>query len=337
MLGGTNFVGPHLVRTALKRGHEVTLFNRGRTNPHLFPELEKLRGNRYPDRGEGLAALAGDREWDVVLDTWQQAPGCVAATDRLLRYRTGTYLYISSIASYRNYRQIGMAEDSPILDREAQVNSLSDELGYSERKAAAEHVVLERKAGPGIVLRCGSIRGPGVPPEAGETVELGYWDYRFATGRSVLAPADPSAVFQLIDVRDLAEFAISTAEQGLGGPFNLVGPEDPIPFPEFLETWNQAVGERAELVWADRPFLDAHGVRPWTDLRNWIPADVAEPGFYHISNARALAAGLEFRPTRQTLRDSIPPNLDALQPVPAEGGMSLEREAELIAELRSGG
>lgn len=337
MLGGTGFVGPHLVRTALERGHEVTLFNRGQTNPHLFPVLEKLRGNRYPDRDDGLAALANDRQWDLVLDTWQQAPGCVAATDRLLRDRIGQYLYISSIASYRNYREMGMSEDSPILDVEAQVNSLSDELGYSDRKAAAEHVVLERRAGPGIVLRCGSIRGPGVPPQPGESVELGYWDYRFATGRSILAPAEPDAHFQLIDVRDLAEFAISVAEQGLSGPFNLVGPGEPIAFPEFLRTWNRAVDGKAELAWANREFLDAHGIRPWVDLRNWIPGDSREPGFYHISNARAVEAGLTFRPVEQTLRDSLPPNLDAVALTLADQGMSLERETELIAMVRDDG
>lgn len=334
MLGGTNFVGPHLVRGAIDAGHEVTLFNRGITNPNLFPELEKLRGNRFPDRGEGLSALRGDRTWDAVLDTWQGAPGCVTATDRLLRDRSRQYLYISSIASYRHYRELGMTENSPILDASEYLDSFSEDIPYSDCKAGGERIVLGRPEG-GTVLRCGSIYGPGTKPAAGESVDLGYWGYRFATGRDILAPKDPSAVFQFIDVRDLADFAAHAVDQRMDGPFNVVGPQSPISFPDYLKLWNRAVKDKAKLVWADRAFLDEHSIRPWQDLRNWIPGDSPEPGFYHISNELAVFRGLTFRPPQESLRDGLPANLQQVDlQVPAQG-LSLEREAELINLLNN--
>lgn len=335
MLGGTDFVGPWLVETALQRGHEVTLFNRGITNPDLFPNLEKLRGNRYPDRDAGLSALGSSRTWDVVFDTWQQAPGCVEATVRLLRERVGQYVYVSSIASYRDYRESGLTEQGPMLAAAEHIQSFSEDLAYPLRKRAAEQAVENSFECNGIVLRCTSIQGPHVRRPLDGELDPGYWGYRFLTGRSILAPDDPTAVFQLIDVRDLALFTIRAAELKFDGAFNMVGPERPLPLKSYLEAYHAATGNRSELVWVDREFLKAQEVRPWDDIRNWIPGDVPEPGFYRISNERALGHGLSYRPVLETIRDGVPGEIDGLTLVPPETGMSLEREEELIKLRRS--
>lgn len=333
LLGGTGFVGPHLVRAALARGHEVTLFNRGVTNPGLFPELEHLRGNRYPDRDVGLSALAGDRTWDAVIDTWQAEPGCVDVTARLLAERTGRYLYVSSIATYRDYREAGMTEEGPFLDAREHVGSFDPELGYPTRKRAGEQAVQAVYGDRGTVLLCTSIQGPSDAADAGSAV--GYWTYRFLMGEPLLAPDDPTAFIQLIDVRDMAEFALRAIEDDLAGAYNMVGPEEPLTLPSYLRGWSEATGHRSTIIWADPAWLRARGVRPWDHVANWIPGDDPEPGFYRISNRRALAHGLTYRPLLDTLRDGIA-GVEVIDETQAlGGGLSRRRELELIDAWRS--
>lgn len=328
MLGGTNFVGPHLVQTALDHGHEVTLFNRGITNPHLFPEVEKLRGNRYPDRDEGLAALETARTWDVVLDTWQAEPGCVDHTARMFADRAERYLYVSSIATYRHYRERGMTEEGPMLDAAEHMDSFDPELSYPVRKRAAEQVVERWFGDRGVVLRCTSIQGRNYGSDPGAQGD--YWAYRFLIGEPLLAPDDPTARFQLIDVQDMASFTIRAVERGLGGAYNLVGPEEPLRLPRYLKAWSEATGHRSPIVWADPAWLLEQGVREFEDIRNWIPDDSPEPGFYWISNQKALAHGLTYRPLAATIRDVIASLGDPTKLTVPTTGMSRERERELI-------
>ena len=329
MLGGTNFVGPHLVRTALDRGHAVTLFNRGITNPHLFPDLEKLRGDRYPDRDAGLAALETGRTWDAIIDTWQEAPGCIDLTTRLLAGRTERYVYVSSIATYSHYRDRGMTEDGPLVDASDRIASF-DELGYAVRKRAGEQAVESRLADRATILRCTSIQGAGVPLVPGAVLQAGYWGYRILKGEPFLLPDDPTAAFQLIDVKDLARFAIRAIEEGLGGAYNMVGPEAPLLLRDYVTTLHEVSGSRSTIIRVDPAFLLDQGVRPFDDIRNWIPGDDPEPGFYWISNARSLEHGLTYRPLEDTLRDGLATGASygALEAAPE--GMSRERELELI-------
>lgn len=335
VLGGTNFVGPHLVRAALGRGHEVTLFNRGITNSDLFPELEHLRGNRYPDRGPGLSALEGGRSWDAVIDTWQAEPGCVDLTARLLEERTGRYVYVSSVATYRHYRDVGLTEEGPFLDASEHVASFDPELGYAIRKRAGEEAVQGVYGERGTVLICTSIQGPSERPPGAE-VAPGYWPYRFLIGEPVLAPDDPTAFFQLIDVRDMAAFAMRAIEEDFGGGYNMVGPEAPLTFPDYLRAWSEATGGRSPIVWADPAWLRARGVRPWDDIQNWIPGDDPEPGFYRISNRKALAHGLTNLSVGESIRDAIAHSLaDDRSLRPPEGGLSRARELELIEAWRA--
>jgi len=336
MLGGTNFVGPHLVRTALGRGHEVTLFNRGSTNPHLFPELGKLRGNRYRERGNGLTALDGTRTWDAVIDTWQAEPGCIDLTARMLTERTDRYVYISSIATYGHFREIGMTEDAPLRDATEHISSFDPELGYATRKRAGEQAVERTYGARGTVLACTSIQGPSDSPrEEDAGIMVGYWPYRFLIGEPLLAPDDPTAHFQLIDVRDMAAFAVRAIERSFGGRYNMVGPEEPLTFPAYLRAWSEATNHRSPVVWADPAWLQAQGVRPWMDMPNWIPGDDPEPGFYRLSNEKALAHGLRYRPLLRTIGTGIPADVDPAELRPAGGALTREPELELIRAWRT--
>lgn len=336
MLGGTNFVGPHLVQAALERGHTVTLFNRGHTNPDLFPRVERLKGDRYPDRNHGLSALETTRTWDAVIDTWQAEPGCVDLTARLLAHRTERYVYVSSIATYRSFRGIGITETGPMIDAKEHIASFDGSLDYRVRKRAAEQAVERSFGGAATLLRCTSIVGFHRGGAASEQV-AGYWVPRFLAREPLLAPDDPTAVIQLIDVRDMAEFAIRAIEQDFGGAYNMVGPEKPLPLRDYLLALNQATGHRSQIVWVAPAFLLERGVRPFDDVPNWIPADDPEPGFYRISNSKSLAHGLRYRPLLKSISDAIGAELlqvpvDGIASEPEGPGLRRARERELIEE-----
>jgi len=329
-LGGTNFVGPAIIEEALKRGHHVTLFNRGKTDPGLFPTLKQLRGNRYPDRGSGLEALHTNQTWDAVIDTWSGEPGCVYETARLLENRADRYVYISSIATYRNYKKAGMTEEGPLLDAGEHISSFNPDLSYPVRKRASEQAVAQVYGSKGIIHRCTSIQGfDGGEKDPGNQSSAAYWGFRFLSGEKVLVPDDPEAVLQYIDVKDMARFVVRSIEKNMTGAFNLVGPRNPLPFREYISTWKEITGSSSEIVRVSRSFLNRHNVRPFADIPLWIPLDEPEPGFYQISNDRAVSHGLTYRPLEDTLKDIMPGlqgrTLDAIS-----RGLDRERELKLL-------
>ena len=287
---------------AMAGGAEVTLVNRGVTNPHFVPDLEKLRGNRYPERGEGLAALAGDREWDVVVDTWQDAPRCVEETCALLQDRASAYVYISSIAVYRNYVEPGMDEDAPLMALPEEISGVGDGPGYSDRKRISEALV-RRAFGERVVIpRCGSISGrdySGRPPS--DENQQSYWPLRILLGGDVLAPAEMEVPFQYIDVKDMAAFALGAAEQSRFGAFNLVTP--PMMFGDYIAAISRTCGTRHRLIPVPLEILDRYRVSDFSDLRSYIRPGDSEPGFFQLDSGRAVANGLTFRPLEETLDD----------------------------------
>ncbi|HYA09901.1 MAG TPA: hypothetical protein VEG24_09915 [Gaiellaceae bacterium] len=317
VLGGTKFLGRAAVEAALARGDEVTLFNRGETNPELFPELEKLRGDRDGD----LSALEG-REWDAVIDPSGYVPRVVRASAELLQGSVGHYLFVSSGSVYAEPYVAGFDESAPLQELE---DPQSEEVmrDYGALKAACERVVAEVFLGAHASVRAGLIVGPHDP-----TGRFTYWPLRVAGGGEVLAPAPPERLVQLIDVRDLGAWLVEACASRATGAFNATC--EPVSFAAMLA----ACGE-ADVVWAEEGFLLEQGVEPWSDLPLWL-AGADEP-FLQMSVAKAVAAGLRFRPLEETARDTLAWAQEAGEQLVTDrglrqgrAGLDPAREAELL-------
>jgi 2'-hydroxyisoflavone reductase len=316
ILGGTVFLGRHLVEAALARGHQVTLFNRGQHNPDLFPEVEKLRG----DRDGGLDTLRG-RRWDVAVDTWGYVPRLVRDAAALLADAVDHYTFISSISVFRDF-------DVPQMDESAPVATLDDPTvedvtgdTYGALKALCEQAAEAAMPGRVLVVRPGLIVGPHDP-----TDRFTYWPARVVVGGEVLAPGRPDRPVQFVDVRDLAEWTVRLIEARATGIYNATGPDYSLGMGPFLETSIATSGADARLTWVSEEYLLGAGVAPWSDLPLWLP----EEGFASVNCGKAIAAGLTFRPLAQTIRDTLA--WDAARPHddPPRAGISREREAELL-------
>jgi 2'-hydroxyisoflavone reductase len=322
VLGGTRFLGRHIAEQAIALGHALTMFNRGVTNPGLFPEAEHLVG----DRDGGLDALAG-REFDAVIDTCGYVPRVVAASAQLLAPHVGHYTFISSVSVYDGNGNAGTDADSAVgtIADEA-VEEITEE-SYGPLKALCERAVGEAMPGRALVIRPGLIVGPDDP-----TDRFTYWPARIAEGGRVLAPGRPSARSQVIDVRDLAAFTLDLAERGATGTLNAVGPEHPRTLGELLEACIAVTGSGAELVWVENDLLLEHGVEPWSDLPLWLGGDPELEWMEHVDPAPAVAAGLRLRPISDTIAATLEWHRANLG---AEGRAgfrtSRSREAELLA------
>ncbi|HZT16974.1 MAG TPA: NAD-dependent epimerase/dehydratase family protein [Gaiellaceae bacterium] len=308
VLGGTQFLGRHVVEHALARGHEVTLFNRGRTRPDLFPAVERLRGDRDGD----LASLAG-RDFDAVVDTSGYVPRVVAATLDALG-EVGHYTFVSSVSAYADL-SLPPTEASPVAELDAPTEDWRSE-AYGALKAACEAVVRERFP-RAFVVRPGLIVGPFDP-----TGRFTYWPLRLAAGGRVLAPAPPAAPAQVIDARDLAAWIVQGAESGLAGTFNAV--DRPTTRAELLDACRRAAAADAELAWVDPAFLVEQGVGEWMELPLWLH-DPAYAGMLSVDATRAFAAGLRTRPLEETARDTL---VWALAEDAPGGSAGLDREKE---------
>jgi 2'-hydroxyisoflavone reductase len=292
VLGGTKFLGRHAVDAALAGGHDVTVFTRGRTNPELFPEAERLQG----DRDGGLDALTRGK-WDGVVDTSGYVPRIVQQSAELLRDRVGRYAFVSSISVYADFSEpVGDATPVAELDDPA---SEDVDAHYGALKAACERVVEEVYGERSARVRAGLIVGPYDP-----TDRFTYWPRRIARGGEVLGPGDPDAPVQFVDARDLGAWLVRLALAGPGGTFNATGPAEPLTFRDLLERARAATGSNANVVWIDgQRILDA-GVQPWTELPLWLPgSDYA--GMARADTSKALAAGLTFRPVEETVVDTL--------------------------------
>lgn len=297
ILGGTIFLGKHLVETAIARGHEVTLFNRGVHNPDLFPEAEKLRGDRKTD--EGLAPLHG-RSWDAVIDTCGYLPRDVARSAQLLKDSCGAYCFISTVSVYADWTQVGIEEDAPLATlSDPGVSEVTGET-YGGLKVLCEQEAENAFPGRTLIPRPGLIVGPDDISD-----RFTYWPYRVAEGGDVLTPGSPDTPVQFIDVRDLATWTLSLLEAGKTGLYNATGPERRLTMGEVLQTCVQEGNNDANLIWVPEEFLATQEVKPWVELPLWIPASMGEPGHSALSVSRAVADGLTFRPLSETVRDSL--------------------------------
>ena len=329
ILGGTGFLGPAFVTAARARGHELTLFNRGKTRPELFPNLEKLQGDRDPNKGEGLKALEG-RKFDAVLDTSGYYPRMVRASAELLAPNVGQYIFISSVSAYAK-------NDTPGADESAATATLADPnvetMGknyenYGGLKRACEEAA--EKALPGRVanVRPGYIVGP-----EDRTDRYVYFPLRFERGGEMLAPGSPSDPLQIIDVRDLAEWLVLLVERNTTGIFNAVGPEKPWTMGEMFAACKEVTGKDTKLTWVPGDFLLKNGEDGEGALPIWAPPIGDYAGMHLRSNARAIQTGLKFRSPVLTTRDALAwfKNLPEERQGKVRAGLSPEREAELLS------
>ena len=290
ILGGTGFIGPHMVRHAVSRGHAVTLFNRGRTNPHLFPELEKLVG----DRDGKLAALEG-RRWDAVIDNSGFVPRHVRDSAELLA-ESGRYLFVSSISAYKDLAGPGITEDYEVgrLDDPAaeEVTGAS----YGPLKALCEEAVRKVFGERANIVRPGFIVGPGDPSD-----RWTYWPVRVSMGGDMAVPGTPQDPIQFIDARDLASWIVGMLESGTGGVFNGVGPVEPLNMGTFLGTCRDVGGGDAVFRWVEAGFIEEHGVH----FPIWSPTTGNFGGAHRVDISRAVATGYTSRPLADTVRDTL--------------------------------
>jgi 2'-hydroxyisoflavone reductase len=293
ILGGTAYLGRHAVDAALARSHDVTLFNRGRTNPELFPQVERLRGDRDGD----LSALEG-RRWDAVIDPSGYLPRIVRASCELLRDAVDHYAFISSISAYADPTQPRITEDGAVaLLPEGSPEEVTGET-YGPYKALCEREVLDVFGGRSAIVRGGLIYGP-----HDQTDRSGYWPLRLAEGGEVLAPGPVERLVQLIDVRDLAEWLVHLAESRVSGVFNGTGPREPLTMGRYLETCRSVAGSDAHLVWMDEAFLLEQKVGPYSELPLWVPEHLH--AFEDVDVSRAVAAGVAYRPLEETIRGTL--------------------------------
>jgi 2'-hydroxyisoflavone reductase len=325
IIGGTRFLGRHLVDSALARGHQITLFNRGKTDPNLFPQLETILG----DRDHDIEKLSS-RTWDAVIDTCGYFPRIVRESSVGLKGSVGRYVFISSISAYDDaiLNKIGIDESDAVgkLEDES-VEEISGGT-YGPLKALCEKTILDFYGERGLVVRPGLIVGANDP-----TDRFTYWPVRVAKGGDVLAPEKPEVPVQIIDVRDLSDFIIKLVEDEASGIYNATGPDYELTLGAMLETCKQVSGSDANICWATVEFLELQNVEPWSDMPVWVSDNKENQGFSRMNISKAVKAGMKFRPLAETVRDTLA--WANTRPIEYElrAGLQSEREQELLRLL----
>ena len=333
ILGGTGFTGPEQVEYAIKRGHSVTLLNRNRTRPDFFKgRVEQLIGDLNGD----VSALEG-KKFDVVIDNPTTAPAWVRNAGQYLKGNTKHYIYISTISVYKNSNKAWADESDALSPMPAGIDPYTvqpKDWGkyYGELKTESEAEVARQYPGIHTIIRPGLIVGP-----LDRSDRFTYWPYRIDKGGEVLAPGDGNDPVQFIDSRDIAEWTVRVAENHTLGTFNATGPAKPLTMAEMLYGIKAVTTAGAQFTWVPADFLKEQHIQPWSNMPVWIPDSPDEVGDSRRNIARALAAGLMFRPLAVTAKDTLDWNktrpaaeLQAL----AEGrraGISAEREAQVLA------
>ncbi|KEK22172.1 SDR family oxidoreductase [Bacillus gaemokensis] len=334
ILGGTRFLGRALVEEALKRGHEITLFNRG-TNKEVFPEVEQLISNRDID-----VSLLEGRKWDVVMDTCGFAPHQIKKIAAVLGDNIEHYTYISSISVYKDWIPFHIKEDYPLQSmppneklKEIEAGKISPYEYYGALKVLCETEAEKHWPGRVLHIRAGLLVGP-----FDYSDRLPYWVQRVAQGGTVLVPGRSDRPVQLVDVKDIATWAFDMAENRKVGTFNVTGPNDELTIEELLNTCKAITNSDAEFVWAEEQFLLEHKVQPWTEMPLWIPEKFPlegekEPwkGSFFISIEKAVNAGLLFRPIEDTIHDVYHWEKGRVD-TKKKAGITREREQELLED-----
>jgi len=326
VLGGTLFLGPAFVEAAVAAGHTVTLFNRGITNPDLFPHLERLRGFRSSDeKDQDLSSLA-HRHFDVITDVWPNDPAVVASAAEFLNDRAGHYLYVSSIAAYdwKEFARAGIEENAPMEPWNGPGRKYNRGKAESERKL---HAIFGDKI---TIARPGPIKG-----NRDTTPDLFPWLLRSQAGGAHIGPGNGNDPVELVDVKDVARFLLLAIERSLYGTFNLTGRS--MSFREFLSACNAVMRSDAQFVWIPRDFLSQHGLEAdfsWGPYdRNfpfWRPAG-AWPGLYQISSEKAFQAGWQTRTFQETALDCLETFRSQGETLDWSDYLSAEKEKQVLS------
>ena len=318
IMGGTRFIGPHIIRTARERGHRVTMFNRGKTNPDLFPDVDRLTGDRVAG---DLSALEGSN-WGAIIDTSAYFPHVVHQLLDILGDGIGHYLMVSTISVYDGWDYPGIDEDTqkhePLYDESADLTGET----YGPLKVACEKRAHEHAPGALTILRPGIVAGP-----RDHTDRFTYWPVRAARGGQMLAPGAPADPIQYIDVRDLAAWMLDCLEQQITGTFNTVVPRGSVTMGSLVEASQDATGDgAAEATWVSADTLRDHDAEEEFPL--WAPADGATRGLHRVDTSRAIEAGMTTRSVADTAADTLAWFDKQRRELGA--GPSPEREKELL-------
>ncbi len=327
ILGGTGFIGPNQVEYALARKHQVTLFNRGKTNSTLFPKVPRLIGDRNAPGGHDALKKG---TWDVVIDNPTRNPQWVRDAGAALKGRVGQYVFVSTISAFSDYSKPGMDENGPLNAPGAPANWASnDGAFYGPNKVQCE---IDAKAQFGedkvTIVRPGLIVGPGDLSD-----RFSYWPVRIQKGGELLAPGTPSDPVQYIDVHDLSEWIVRTGENHTVGTFNATGPKTPTTISEMLYGIKSVTTSDARFTWVPAEFLAEHQVRAWVDMPVWQPAFGRTAGFMAVNCQKAYAAGLTFRPLADTAKTTLDwyRTRPAAEQEKARAGIAPEKEKVVLA------
>lgn len=318
VIGGSVFLGRHLVALASAAGHQVTTLNRGTHNLAEQSSIERLRADREKD----LSVLGG-RTFDVVVDTCGYRPEVVRRSLTALAGSVGNYIFISTVSVYGDFSAIAISEEDPI-----RYTQPGEEGNYGSLKADCEKVITELLPDDSLIVRPGLLAGPYDP-----TDRFTYWPARFARGGSVLVPARLDPLVQFIDARDLAAFVLTLAEAQARGVYIATGPEGRLSLGDFLDACDQAASAGAQIVRVEDAVLEKAGVTPWSELPLWIPASNRSfAGVMRLDRRKAVAAGLKCRPISATIADTLAWDQTRDPAMPRQAGLSAEREEGLLRQ-----
>ena len=332
IIGGTKFLGRHLVTAAQARNHEITLFNRGRLSRENVEGVEQLFGDRNSD----LEKLE-DRRWDAVIDTCGYLPQSVKLSAEYLKGAVGQYVFVSSLSAYADFSQPNFDETAPAAELTAEQQKKVDSIEltgeipayalgemYGPLKVQCERTA--EKAMPGRVL---NVRSGLIVGEFDPTDRFTYWATRVARGGEVLAPGEPNRFVQLIDASDLAEWIIKMIEQNETGVYNATSKPFELTMSGMLEEIKNVSGSDAEFVWVREDFLKQENIEPWSDMPLYLSeSEKAFQGFLSANVDNALKKGLSFRPLSETIRDTL--EWRRTKDEGLKAGITAEREKKLL-------
>jgi 2'-hydroxyisoflavone reductase len=325
ILGGTRFVGRALTELGLARGHTITLFHRGQSNPDIFPEVERILGDRNTD-----IANLGERQWDAVIDTCGYIPRHVRDAAEYLKDKVKRYVFISTISVYTENTEIGRDEDTELATLADETTEAVTGQTYGGLKVLCEQAAEAVMPGRVIQIRPGLIVGPHDP-----TNRFTYWPVRVRKGGNVLVPGDGSCPAQFIDVRDLADFTIKCLEDDNISTFNATGPDSPLTLQQVLDMTQAVTGSDAHFSYVDEQWLQEKEVGTWMELPLWLPGEEGQ-ALMQISIQRGLNKGLKFRPLEETIRDTLT-WYDEIKGDEKtwQAGMNPEKESALLGEYQA--